>query len=96
MLEKMFPKNKNLAPEIRFKEFTEVWEQCKLKELANIYGGTHQTPNYKDSGIKFLSVENIKTLDSDKYISYEDFKNNFKIYPEKNDILMKMYRGTVC
>lgn len=88
MLEKMFPKNKNLHPEIRFKEFTEVWEQCKLKELANIYDGTHQTPNYKDSGIKFLSVENIKTLDSDKYISYEDFKNNFKIYPEKNDILM--------
>lgn len=88
MVEKMFPKNNNLNPEIRFKKFTEVWEQCKLKELANIYDGTHQTPNYKDSGIKFLSVENIKTLDSDKYISYEDFKKNFKIYPEKNDILM--------
>ena len=64
------------------------WEQRKLKELCNIYDGTHQTPNYKDSGIMFLSVENIKDLNSNKYISYEDFKNNFKVYPEKNDILM--------
>ena len=64
------------------------WEQRKLNELCNIYDGTHQTPNYKDSGIMFLSVENIKDLSSNKYISYEDFKKNFKVYPEKNDILM--------
>ena len=64
------------------------WEQRKLSELCNIYDGTHQTPNYKDSGIMFLSVENIKELSSNKYISYEDFKKNFKVYPEKNDILM--------
>lgn len=36
----------------------------------------------------FLSVENIKTLESEKYISEEDFKNNYKIFPQKNDILM--------
>lgn len=36
----------------------------------------------------FLSVENIKTLNSDKYISDEDFSHEFKIYPQKNDILM--------
>ena len=59
-----------------------------MSELCNIYDGTHQTPNYKDSGIMFLSVENIKDLSSNKYISYEDFKKNFKVYPEKNDILM--------
>ena len=59
-----------------------------MNELCNIYDGTHQTPNYKDSGIMFLSVENIKDLISNKYISYEDFKKNFKVYPEKNDILM--------
>ena len=88
LLEKMFPKNDSNVPEIRFKGFTEAWEQRKLKEIANIYDGTHQTPNYKDSGIMFLSVENIKDLKSDKYISVEDFKKNFKIYPQKNDILM--------
>ena len=78
----------NNVPKIRFKGFTDVWEQRKLNELCNIYDGTHQTPNYKDSGIMFLSVENIKDLSSNKYISYEDFKKNFKVYPEKNDILM--------
>lgn len=65
-----------------------TWEQRKLGEIANVYDGTHQTPNYKNEGIMFLSVENIKNLQSEKYISKEDFYRDFKIYPEKNDILM--------
>ena len=59
------------------------WEQRKLSELCNIYDGTHQTPNYKDSGIMFLSVENIKELSSNKYISYEDFKKILKFIQKK-------------
>ena len=39
MLEKMFPKNGSNVPEIRFKGFTETWEQRKLGELADIVGG---------------------------------------------------------
>lgn len=34
MLEKMFPKNGSNVPEIRFKGFTDDWEQRKLGELA--------------------------------------------------------------
>lgn len=34
MLEKMFPKNGSNVPEIRFKGFTDAWEQRKLGELA--------------------------------------------------------------
>jgi len=33
MLEKMFPKNGSSVPEIRFKGFTDAWEQRKLSEL---------------------------------------------------------------
>lgn len=33
MLEKMFPQNGSNAPEIRFKGFTEAWEQRKLKNI---------------------------------------------------------------
>ena len=88
LLEKMFPKNDSNIPEIRFKGFTEAWEQRKLFEMSNVFDGTHQTPDYKDKGVMFLSVENIKTLQSEKYISKEDFVKNFKNYPEKNDILM--------
>ena len=88
MLEKMFPKNGSSVPEIRFKGFTDAWEQRKVGEVANVYDGVHQTPNYTDSGIMFLSVENIGTLKSEKYISEEAFNHDYKVYPQKGDILM--------
>ena len=34
MLEKMFPKNGETVPEIRFKGFTDAWEQRKLGDIA--------------------------------------------------------------
>ena len=34
MLEKMFPQNGSNVPEIRFKGFTEAWEQRKFEEIA--------------------------------------------------------------
>ena len=75
-------------PKIRFKGFTKDWEQRKLGELVGIYDGVHQTPDYQDSGIMFLSVENIATLKSEKYISEAAFERDYKVYPEKGDILM--------
>ena len=88
MLDKMFPKNGKKVPEIRFKGFTDDWEQRKLGDVVSVYDGVHQTPDYKDNGIMFLSVENIATLRSEKYISEEAFKRDYKIYPQKGDILM--------
>lgn len=88
MLEKMFPREGKNIPEIRFSGFTETWEQRKLGEIVGIYDGVHQTPKYQDGGIMFLSVENIATLQSSKYISEDDFKRDYKVYPQENDILM--------
>lgn len=88
MLAKMFPKDGANEPEIRFAGFTGAWEERKLGELTEVYDGTHQTPQYTDCGIMFLSVENIKSLRSDKYISEEAFKGEFKVFPEKGDVLM--------
>ncbi len=39
MLEKMFPKNGNSVPEIRFKGFTDDWEQRKVSELFRVTRG---------------------------------------------------------
>ena len=75
-------------PKIRFRGFNDDWEQRKLGEIVDIYDGVHQTPDYQDSGIMFLSVENISTLRSNKYISLEAFERDYKVYPEKGDILM--------
>ena len=88
MLDKMFPKNGADTPEIRFKGFSGKWEEGILGEVTDVYDGTHQTPNYTVSGVMFLSVENIKTLYSEKYISEEAFEKEFKIFPKKNDVLM--------
>ncbi|WP_261807072.1 restriction endonuclease subunit S [Lapidilactobacillus luobeiensis] len=48
LLQKMFPKNGEKYPEIRFPEFTDAWEQRKLGEVADILGGG--TPSTGVSG----------------------------------------------
>ena len=88
MLSKMFPKAGQTVPEIRLDGFEGEWEIRKLSEVSEVYDGTHQTPNYTESGVKFLSVENISTLESEKYISEEDFEKDFKVFPEFGDVLM--------
>ena len=76
------------SPQLRFEGFTDDWEQRKLNEVSDIYDGTHQTPKYQDNGVMFLSVENIKTLTSNKFISREAFEDEFKIRPQRGDVLM--------
>ena len=88
LLQKLFPKNGERYPELRFSEFTDAWEQRKLDEVCNVYDGTHQTPRYTNSGVMFVSVEDIETLESNKYITEEDFKSEFKVFPEYGDILL--------
>ena len=80
--------NQNKSVKIRFKGFTETWEQRKLEELTSIFDGTHQTPQYTKEGVMFLSVENISTLLSQKFISKEDFNRNFPVKPAFGDVLM--------
>ena len=78
----------NKTPKIRFKGFTDPWEQRKLGEVVGVYDGVHQTPHYTDNGVMFLSVENITTLTSKKFISEEAFEKDYKVYPQQGDVLM--------
>lgn len=61
-----------------------------LKNIALIYDGTHQTPDYKEQGIPFVSVKNISSIyDYNKYISNEAYNSEFlKNHPELGDVLM--------
>lgn len=45
LLQKMFPKNGEDFPELRFPEFTDSWEQRKLKQLANFAKGQGYSKN---------------------------------------------------
>jgi type I restriction enzyme, S subunit len=78
----------NKVPQIRVRGFEGSWKNEKLKELVDVFDGTHQTPNYTKSGVMFLSVENIDSLKSNKFISQKDFEDEFKTSPQKGDVLM--------
>lgn len=75
-------------PQIRFKGFEDEWHQSTFGDVCSIYDGVHQTPKYTTSGVMFVSVENIKTLRSNKFISFEAFKSDYNVVPERGDILM--------
>ena len=65
------------------------WETVKLKDVVDIFDGTHQTPKYKSEGVRFISVENIlNPLSTEKYISNDDYRKEFKVHPEYGDVLM--------
>ena len=74
MLEKMFPKNGSNVPEIRFKGFTDTWEQRKLGEVlislqnntlsrADLSSeeGIAKNIHYGDILVKFGEVIDVKT-----------------------------------
>ena len=71
MLEKMFPKNGSNVPEIRFKGFTEAWEQRKLGDLVDVCSGRDykhlsegDIPVYGTGGY-MLSVSEALSYDKD-------------------------------
>ena len=60
MLEKMFPKNGSSVPEIRFKGFTDAWEQRKWTEFVEFFSGLTYTPNdVQENGTLVLRSSNV-------------------------------------
>ena len=83
MLEKMFPQNGSSYPEIRFKGFTDPWEQRKLGDMMNVTSvkRIHQS-DWTDSGVRFLRARDIvaaaKNEEPDDYLyiskeKYEEY-----------------------
>ena len=79
MLQKMFPKNGEKFPEIRFKGFTEAWEQRKLESLCDIFtdGDWIEAKDQSNSGIRLIQTGNVGTT------KYLDKKNNQKWISEE-------------
>ena len=63
LLEKMFPNDNSVFPDIRFKGYTEAWEQCELSKLGKIETGN--TPSttiedyYSDTGLLWVTPTDI-------------------------------------
>lgn len=65
MLEKMFPKNGQTKPEIRFSGFTDDWEQRKLGEYVSIISG--EAPSKFEEGTElYVKVDDLNY--NDKYV----------------------------
>ena len=95
MLQKMFPKNGQLYPEVRFPEFTDVWEQRKLGDVF-----TERTERANgDEELLSVTIGNgvIRQIDSDKRNIASEDKSNYKIV-HKGDVpynSMRMWQGAV-
>ena len=61
MLEKMFPQNGSSYPEIRFKGFTDPWEQRKLGEVGETYTGLSgkSKDDFGHGSGKFITYMNV-------------------------------------
>ena len=69
-LEKMFPKGNERYPELRFPNFTDAWEQCKLGDVVNIImGQSPDSKNYTNNSSDHILVQ-----------GNADIKNGF-VYP---------------
>ena len=76
MLDKMFPKPGETEPEIRFKGFTDPWEQRKLGELLLFQNGFNGSSESFGSGIPLISVMDV--LD-DKFITHETVRGKARL-----------------
>ena len=96
MLDKMFPKNGASVPEIRFKGFTDPWEQRKLTNLCEKFtdGDWIEAKDQSDSGVRLVQTGNVGVTEyldkpnNKKWISFETFEQLHceEVYP--GDILI--------
>ncbi|ELB33674.1 TPA: restriction endonuclease subunit S [Enterococcus faecium] len=94
-LQKMFPKNGAKVPELRFKGFTDAWEQRKLGEVATLSSSKRiHLSDYVTEGIPFYRGSEISTGgitgNQELFISQEKFDEIKEKYgvPSEGDILV--------
>jgi type I restriction enzyme S subunit len=76
LLEKMFPSEHEAMPKIRFKGFSDAWEQRKLNELGNVETGNTPSTSikeyYSEEGLIWITPTDITsniTLTTEKKLS---------------------------
>ena len=96
-LQKMFPKNNEKVPEIRFEGFADDWEQRKLGEVTDSYsGGTPLANNraYYGGNIPFIRSAEINSSQTELFLTDEGLKESSAKMVEIGDILYALYGAT--
>ena len=103
LLQKMFPKNGEVVPEVRFPGFTDDWEQRKLGEVVEMFNGDRGVNYPKNSelvaeGIPFINAGDLQdgqiNLENCKRISREKFNQLGGAKIKRGDILYCL-QGTI-
>ncbi len=100
LLEKMFPKDGKNVPEIRFKGFTDTWEQRKLNELTSIITkGTTPLDKINEGTVNFVKIENIDSfsgkIDITSKITEKEHNSYLKRSQLKENDLLFSIAGTL-
>ena len=84
-------------PKIRFKGYTEVWEQRKLGEVSSSYSGGTPTVGVKDyygGTIPFIRSAEINSGKTELLITESGLENSSARLVEVGDILYALYGAT--
>jgi type I restriction enzyme S subunit len=84
MLEKMFPQNGSSYPEIRFKGFTDPWEQRKLGDIGETYTGLSgkTKADFGHGQARFVTYMNVFS----NPISNPEMTEPIEIDPKQNEV----------
>ncbi|MFN6648965.1 restriction endonuclease subunit S [Enterococcus gallinarum] len=96
-LQKMFPKEGDKVPEIRFPGFTEEWEQRKLGSITESFSGGTPTAGkaeYYGGDIPFIRSGEISLDSTELFITEAGLNNSSAKMVEIGDILYALYGAT--
>ena len=88
LLQKLFPKKDEVIPEVRYKNFSDAWEQRKLGEVVKIQSGFTGDSQLNNGKFKISRIETISNgvIDSKK-IGFSNTAPNKKYKLKVGDIL---------
>ncbi|MBR2078430.1 MAG: restriction endonuclease subunit S, partial [Exiguobacterium sp.] len=96
-LQKMFPKDGEIFPEVRFKNFVESWREVSLGAISDSYsGGTPSAGNkqYYNGTIPFIRSAEINSSTTELFLTEEGLSNSSAKLVQKGTILYAMYGAT--
>ena len=96
-LQKMFPKNCEKVPELRFEGFADDWEERKFKDIIEkLTGGASIKPSdYLEEGIRTIpkgavNSTGLADLSGSKYISEEFYESNKSSHVSTNNLVTSL------
>ncbi len=96
-LQKMFPKDGEIVPEVRFKNFMESWREVSLGTISDSYsGGTPSAGNkqYYNGTIPFIRSAEINSSTTELFLTEKGLNNSSAKLVQKGTILYAMYGAT--